>query len=187
MLPEISEIRNCRKRLGLTQEQLSEISSVSQSLIAKMESGKITPGYDKARRIFSALERVEKKESLRAGDIMSRKIRSVRPDDSARKAVTVMEKNGFSQVPVLDRNSCAGTVTEGGTLAALDELGAKEFNSARAAAIMEGPLPVVGEQTIFPVLAGILQHERALLVSRKGKLVGIITKSDLLKSALVGR
>lgn len=187
MLPEIAEIKAYRKRLGLTQTELSRLCGVSQSLIAKSESGKIVPSYDKAKKIFEALEQASKKESLRARDIMSRRVKFVKESDSARKAISLMEKNGFSQLPVIKREKCIGVVTERGALSALRELGPKEFNSAKTSEIMEEPLPIVSENALFPLLTGILNHEQALLVSRKGKIVGIITKSDLLKSALTGR
>ena len=187
VLPEISEIKAYRKGLGLTQKELSEKSSVSQSLIAKMENGKITPSYGKAKKIFEALEQASKSESLKACDIMSRRVKSVKPGDSARKAISLMERHGLSQVPVLKAGQCVGVVSERGALRALRELARKEFGAARVSDIMEEPLPVVSDQALFPLLSGILSHSPALLVSRRGKSVGIITKSDLLKSALVGR
>ena len=109
MLPEITEIRAYRKGLGLTQKELSEKSSVSQSLIAKMENGKVTPSYDKAKKIFEALEQASKREALKARDIMSRRVKSVKPGDSARKAISLMEKHGLSQVPVLKAGQCVGS------------------------------------------------------------------------------
>lgn len=185
MLPEISEIRAFRRRLGLTQTELSKLCGVSQSLIAKMESKQIVPSYEKAKRIFEALEQAGRRKSSRAKEIMSRRVRSVREADTVRKAVSLMEKNAFSQVPVIRRDKCIGVVTERGALSALRELDPKEFNSLTAADIREECPPIVNEQTLFPVLAGILNHEQAVLVSKKGKITGIITKSDLLKSALV--
>jgi len=183
-MPEIGEIRACRKRLGLTQAELSRASSVSQSLIAKIESGRIIPSYEKARKIFEALQKVKDKKSAMARDIMSTSVRHVKENDTARKAIATMEKYGFSQLPVLSEGKCVGAITERCALSALRKLGTEKFNSLKISEIMEEPPPVVSEQATFPMLAGILNHTQALLVSRRGKIVGIITKTNILKSAL---
>ena len=52
MLPELSEIKAKRKHLGLSQSGLSVKTGVSQSLIAKLEAGKISPSYLSAKKIF---------------------------------------------------------------------------------------------------------------------------------------
>lgn len=57
MLPSLDEIAKRRKLLGLTQKQLAKIAGVSQSFIAKIESGKIDPSYSKAKAIFDTLEK----------------------------------------------------------------------------------------------------------------------------------
>ena len=41
----IDRISKIRKQLGLTQIQLANLAGVSQSLIAKLESGRIDPSY----------------------------------------------------------------------------------------------------------------------------------------------
>ena len=46
------DIAKIRKRLGMTQNQLSEISGVSQSLIAKIEANKVAPTYRIVKKIW---------------------------------------------------------------------------------------------------------------------------------------
>ncbi len=58
MLPPIEEIANKRRLLGLKQAQLAKAAGVSQSLIAKLESGKIDSSYMKVKTIFDTLERL---------------------------------------------------------------------------------------------------------------------------------
>ena len=41
----LDEISKLRKKLGISQSELSELSGVSQSLIAKLEAKKIDPSY----------------------------------------------------------------------------------------------------------------------------------------------
>ena len=56
MLPDLEEIQKRRRSLGLSQKKLASYASVSQSLIAKIEGGKIDPSYKNVKRIFKALE-----------------------------------------------------------------------------------------------------------------------------------
>ena len=55
MVIEIREIKEIRKKLGLTQGQLANMANVSQSLIAKIEAGRLDPTYSNATKIFEAL------------------------------------------------------------------------------------------------------------------------------------
>ena len=47
--------------------------------------------------------------------------------------------------------------------------------------IMEPPLPSVSEDTDLVTVRSLLESHPGVLVVRKGRLVGIITRSDLLK------
>ena len=171
MLPELAEIKKMRKRLGLTQAELAKLANVSQSLIAKIESGKIMPNYEKTKRIFDALESLSKSEERNAGEIMSKHVVSVKENDSVVKAAKLIE-NGKS----------IGTVTERAIIESMQK--GTDLKKARVKDIMQESLPVIAPNTSFSTLACLLEHEQALLVARKGKIIGIITKSDLLKAVV---
>lgn len=64
MLPSLEEIIRKRKVLNLTQKQVSQLAGVSQSLIAKLESGKIDPSYTKVKAILDVLDRLETKAEV---------------------------------------------------------------------------------------------------------------------------
>ena len=66
MLPPIDEIERRRKSLGLGQRQLAKIVGVSQSMIAKIETGRINPSYLKTKTIFDLLESLERKIEVKA-------------------------------------------------------------------------------------------------------------------------
>ena len=74
MTYELEEVKKIRKKLGMTQTDLANRAQVSQSLIAKIESGKIDPTYTKTQKIFTALSELEKKEEAKAEQLMNTKI-----------------------------------------------------------------------------------------------------------------
>ena len=77
MTYELEEIKKIRKKLGMTQTELANRAGVSQSLIAKIESGRIDPTYTKTKKIFAALSELEKKEEIKAEQLMTAKIISI--------------------------------------------------------------------------------------------------------------
>jgi len=182
MLPELSEIKQMRNKVGLTQVELARLAKVSQSLIAKIEAGKIVPNYRKTKRIFEALESVGKAEQRKAAEVMSRHVVSVRENDRIVKAAKLMERHAFSQLPVIRKEKSIGTVTEHAIIESMQN--GIDVKKAKVRDIMQESLPIVAPNTIFGTLACLLEHEQALLVAKKGKIIGIITKSDLLKAVV---
>jgi len=47
--------------------------------------------------------------------------------------------------------------------------------------VMGDILPVVGSEAPIPLVLSLLEHSQAVLVSRMGEIVGIITRADVLK------
>lgn len=54
--PEVTEIKVMRKTLDITQTELSRLTGVSQSTIAKLENASINGSYETVVRLFQALE-----------------------------------------------------------------------------------------------------------------------------------
>ena len=173
---EIREIGIIRKKLGLTQTELAQKSGVSQSLIAKIESGKLDPTYSKTKKIFETLNLLSQEKSLKARDIMNRKVVSVQPLKKLDSVIRVMRKYGISQLPVMEGNRVAGLVTESLLLKQIMEKGP----SGTVGEVMETAPPIVSEKTDMGAVVGLLRHFPLVLVMEKGTLRGLITKSDIL-------
>lgn len=185
MLPELSEIRSIRKKLGITQQQLSRLSGVSQSLIAKIEktgSKRIDPAYSKVLALFNSLWSYKSSDRACAGSLMNKRLITVRATEKIDKVSSLMLKNSISQVPVLDQNgSLYGSISEECIIEALHK-NMIVPGKTTAFDIAEEPFPLVSETTPVDALIDLLKHHKAVLVGKRGKPIGIITKADLFKT-----
>jgi len=177
MVIEISEIKDIRKKLDITQSDLAKLSGVSQSLIAKIEAGRLDPTYTNAQKIFLALRDYSKKNEVIASNIISGKIISINPTSLIKDAITKMKKNGFSQLPVIHDNKAIGMISEATILDALIENKGKTVED-----IMDSPPPIVSMETSIDAITDLFRYFPMVLVSNKGKIEGVITKTDLLAS-----
>ncbi|MCW3996955.1 MAG: helix-turn-helix domain-containing protein [Candidatus Bathyarchaeota archaeon] len=182
MFPKINEISKKRKMLGLTQNELAKLSGVSQSLIAKLESGKIEPSYTKVKTIFENLNRLEVKSKIKANRIDYNKVVSVQENELVSQAVVLMKKYGYSQLPVLKKRQVVGSISE---KTILNQILAGRFldqiSKLQIKEVMEESLPQVNEDAPLSLISSLLQVYSAVLISNKGDVKGIITKADFLK------
>ena len=185
LFPALASIKKRRLLLGLTQSHFASMCQVSQSLVAKVEAGKVEPSYRVAVSIFEALDRLEAKkidsrQELTAGQIMTARVVSADPSaDTLEKVAEKMVANNISQVPVVDSlGQAVGALTERILLL--------KTKGARAGDAMGEPFPIVNESTRLSVVRNILLDEPAVLVyDKKRRLAGIITKHDLINKAKV--
>jgi predicted transcriptional regulator len=182
MLPNLDEIGRRRRLLALSQKELAKLSGVSQSMIAKVESGRISPTYQKTKAIFDTLEGLERRNQLKAKDVSHGKVVGVQAHDMVAKGVRVMRETGFSQLPVFNGTQVVGSLTEKVILQRLmSTANPDELSKQLIERIMDEAFPTVSEETPLSMVSALLQYESAVLVARKGRVLGIITKADLLK------
>ncbi|MBI3035086.1 CBS domain-containing protein [Candidatus Woesearchaeota archaeon] len=175
MAYELEEVKKIRKKLGMTQTELANRAGVSQSLIAKIESGRIDPTYTKTKKIFAALSDLEKKEEVKAEQLMTARIINVSPGTSIKEAISKMRKFNISQLPVIEEHKSVGLVSESIILDALLKSKGKTVKD-----VMQEAPPIVSKTTSVQVVSSLLKHFPMVMVSEQGKLTGLITKSDLL-------
>ena len=181
-IPDISTIKKMRKQIGVNQTKLAKEARVSQSLIARIESGKVDPTYSKTRDIFVALEKIGKGKILTAKDVLNRKIMSIKPNTSLREAATLMRRKGISQIPVIDNGVIIGSLSEEAIIDSVAHgKSVEDISLIPVKDIMSDAFPLIDESAPISMISLLLEYNSALLVSRKGRPIGIITKADLLK------
>jgi cystathionine beta-synthase len=89
-----------------------------------------------------------------------------------------MVRHGISQVPLIDRGRVVGTITEESIMRRLSS----GIVDETAEHVMVAALPCVDEEVDIDRVRGLLKTYQGALVSRGKKIVGIITRSDLLKA-----
>ena len=119
---------------------------------------------------------------LEAGDVMSKDVTTVSPDETVVSAAKRMSENNISCVIVVDNATVAGILTETDLLkrvAAKD----KDFDKMPVAQIMSWP--VVSISPDLPILAASkiaeVKHIKRLPILDGDQLVGIITQTDLIR------
>lgn len=181
-LPELKTIHNIRKQIGINQTQLAKAAGVSQSLIARIESGNVDPSYSKVKEIFLALENMGRGKILSAKDIMSKHLATIRSNVSVKDAAKTMKSKKISQVPVVDDGIVVGSISEKTIIDKVAQ-GLKLDNLALVPIrdLMEEAFPQIDENSHISVVSTLLEYHPAVLITSKGKINGIITKADLLK------
>ena len=182
MLPGLEEIGRRRRLLSMSQKQLANLAGVSQSMVAKIENKNIGPSYLKTKSIFDALESMERRNETKAKDIYHGKLVSVQAHEPISRAVHIMRETGFSQLPVFNGEHLVGSLTEKTIIQKLVSSPKPDIVSKREIeAIMDDAFPTVNDLTPLSMVSALLQYEPAVLVLRRGHVLGIITKADLLK------
>lgn len=190
ILPSIQEIKKKRVTLGISQKRLANAVGTSQSLIAKIETGRVNPSYDAIKKIFEFFDTIELPKQGMARDVEKKDLVWIRKTDRVKEAAETMRLYGFSQLPIRDEREeiCIGSISERQIIHELMKAqDPKSFYEKPVNEIMAEQFPVVDETIPVTAVASLLQHSQAVLTARKGKVVGIITPSDLLAAANDGK
>lgn len=168
--------------MNLTQKDLSLLTGVSQSMIAKIEAQKVNPSYEAAKKIFEALEELERKVDVKAREVSSRRVVGARRQDTVAKATALMRQTGFSQLPVLNGGFTVGSVSEKSILTQIVKArNLSELSRRHVEDIMEEPFPQLDEDSPLSATMALLQYSPAVILTKKGRISGIVTRADLLK------
>lgn len=163
----------------------------------------ITPGDFKELYCHAyrhALERISR--SVSARDMMTKDVVFARLDTPLEEVAELLGRRGITGLPVLDEAmKVAGVISEKDFLSRMGEQGPKTFMSVvasclkgkgcvalpirakTAADIMSSPAVTVREDTPYSEIADLMAQRginRTPVVDGEGRLVGVITRNDLI-------
>ena len=176
----VAEIRRRRLSLGIPLGELARAVGRSDATLSRIERGQIRPSYDLVQRIDAYLAQHEgiAAPHLKARDVLRRTLVSVPADATLADAAQTMEHGGYSQLPVSDAGRVTGSVSEAELLRALARPNGRR---QKVREIQQGAFPQVDIDCPADVLAGLLTFYPAVLVAERGALLGIVTKTDLIR------
>ncbi len=179
-MESISEIRKRRLSLGVSLGQLAGAVGRSDATISRIERGKIRPSYDLVQKILAFLDAREGEAAphLTARDIVNPRLVTVPAAATVAEAAALMERGGFSQLPVVEGGRVTGSVSEASLLRALATASGRR---SRVRDVQEGAYPLVDPEFPADLLAGLLTRYPAVLMAERGELRGIVTKTDLIR------
>jgi len=187
-IPSPEEIQEIRRKVGLTQSELAKRVGISQSLIARIECGRVNPSIVTLRRILAVIEKERKAHSF-VIDILLWKRRTsklppllyVNPSDKVRRAVFLMKRHAVSQLPVLTGKNQVGSISERTIIQQLIASGLNSVFTKSVQEIMDLPFPTIDVSESVEILFNqIAEGVEALLVMDKDRPVGVITKIDVI-------
>ena len=179
-MDSLQDLRKRRVSLGIPLGDLARAVGRSDATVSRIERGQIRPSYELVQRIVAYLEEHEGVAAphLVARDVMNRSVVSVEGGMPVAEAARLMERGGFSQAPVLDGGGITGSLSE---TSLLRTLAAPSGRRAKVREVQEPGYPQVDEAFPADLLATLLTRYPAVLVTRRGTLQGIVTKTDLIR------
>ena len=85
-------------------------------------------------------------------------------------------------MPVLKGESSVGSISEKVILKLLNSgRSMDQLSRMRVSEVMDDSFPTVSENSTMEGVSSILNTSNAVLITRKGKIIGMVTRADMLK------
>ena len=180
ILPTPEDLKKMRLELSLTQHDLATRAGVSQPLIARIESGDVDPRLSTLRKIFNAFD-AARKEKVNVRNIMHSPVIHTSSGSSIEDAARIMEEHGFSQMPVIDKGVPVGSISTDQIVHSMTDQDLKKVSLLLVRNIMGESFPTVSPTSDANTVSRILEQHPAVLVLETGKVVGVMTRHDIMK------
>ena len=120
---------------------------------------------------------------LEVGDVMSKEVISVCPDETVVSAAKIMSDRGISCIVVGKHKEVLGILTETDFLKKIADK-QKDFGDTRVRDVMSSPVASVPYETSILEAGRIMEqkHIKRLPIVKENQLVGIVTQTDLVRA-----
>src|SRR5262249_34549450 len=102
----------------------------------------------------------------------------VGPRQKVDDALQIMNAHGFSQIPVIEEGSSVGSIREATLMGKL--LKNHDLIQAPVEDVMDKSFPVLREDLELESVVKHLKNSSAVLVEEYGRIVGIVTRHDII-------
>jgi len=187
-VPQLSEIKKLREELDLSQRKLAKRCNIQPSFLNMIENTKNStkPSYDVLVKIFNELDAEAQKrldKLTTAGKVCKKFPTTARKSEYVDDIIKTMHDKDYSQIPVIESGGCIGLVTENSLVKFLQQQDHKPMIQTKVKEVMETPPPTIDVNTkITDKILDLLSDTKCLLVSENGKIMGILTKIDAIRS-----
>lgn len=178
MLPgldaKVAELRQKRKERSMTQTELARRAGVSQSFVAKLEAGEVSPGYERVRRLEEALE----DENGATVEPHIRPAVTVDPDGPAVDAARTVLEAGYA---IVARDGVQiGSIQPPHILPQT----AGGLHDRTAESIMSEAFPELSPHASETSLRSLLSHSPVVVIVDDGAITGAVTVENLLSDQM---
>ena len=179
-VPRLNELKGWRERLGITQMKAATSIGITQSYLARIESGSANPGYKLILKLSDYYAQIEGMPEDTVENKFHKGVDSVEPHETLERAASLMKWKGYSQLPVIKGGQNMGSVTEAMVSAKIHEVGRDIAMKMAVSDVMGTPFAEVDERSPLSLAAAMLKHTPLVLVKKGHRYEGILTRSDLL-------
>src|SRR5271157_5329085 len=177
------QLRRIRIQLGITQAELARTSDVSQSLVAKIESGQVDPSFTTMKAISEALRKHIKAEGRKVSDVMSKPVLSIQVSTPLSECINLMRDHSLSQIPIYSGSRLVGSISDKHIVSLLSNSDDTKITLAKPVSrFLEASFPTVDANTPLDALYSLFNFVPAVLVTSGEKVEGIVTKIDLISA-----
>lgn len=117
---------------------------------------------------------------MRIAEIMSRDVRSIRPDDTVERAARLMAERDLSFLPVAEERRLVGTINDRDIVLRVVAPGFEASTLSVRQAMTADPATCREDEMSDEVLVRMqaLYARRLAVLDRDGRLVGVVSRSD---------